>query len=166
VATTRRGLVLAAAVALVLPAGTQASRAFGRGARSRAAADAAMELATARLPSHASKVRSDQSVRGVLGSPPRFRGVQARYVVDDYRFWRAPGKPGAVAAWIQHHAPSRNTGVGTAGRSPWFVEFGFRDQRGVTDRFLMVTVAAAKGGGSALRVEGVAVWLPRRRDRS
>ena len=39
--------------------------------------------------------------------------------------------------------------------------FGYRDQRGVAYRFLNVAVVAAKGGGSAVRVDGVAVWEPR-----
>ena len=77
-------------------------------------------------------------------------------------FWRVPGKPRDVARWLRKHPPASAQGVGSGGPHPWFLQFPFPDQPGVNDHFLTITLAAAKGGGTAVRADGTAIWLPRR----
>jgi hypothetical protein len=130
-------------------------------------ADAAREFASLVLPPRARKVRQDRSVTGVLGSIDN-PACTKKYVVARHGFWRLPGKPPLLAAWISQHPPPGITA--SAGWSslpnpgyvyPQTVAFFFAGARGVTARGLYVTVAAAKGGGTALRADGVAVWEPR-----
>ena len=157
----RRALFLAGLLALLLAAGAQATSSFGRRAMARAKADAAAELAAAQLPRGARTVHGDQSVGALLG-PPQVLCTKT-YVVDKHAFWRVPEQPAAVWSWLKAHPPSQHTSVAADARSGPFlgqVYVGFPVQLGVGSRFLKFRVVAAKGGGSAVRADGVAVWEP------
>jgi hypothetical protein len=163
----RRAVVLSAVIALLLVAGALAMTPFGRRAKRHATADGAHALAALKLPAGARRVRGDDSVNGLLGAKPaRFGGIPQRQVVDDMSFWHVPGKPRDVEQWVAEHPPAHFYGFGRGGPRPLFVEFTFVDKPGVTDRSLDIELWAAKGGGTAVRVDGVAVWLPHHRQPS
>jgi hypothetical protein len=68
---------------------------------------------------------------------------------------------------MREHRPRHYYWFGTAKLSNrgkaigWYVYVGYRDQSNVTNRILYVSIRTARGGGAAVRVDGVAVWLPR-----
>jgi len=156
----RQAVLLAGLLGLLLAASALAITPFGRGAKAKANVDAAKELAALQLPHGASQVHGDQSVKGVLGPP--VVACTRKHVVYDFGFWRVTGKPSAVWAWVRNHPPPHVRWIAWAESEPVSsVDFGFADQRNVISRILKVTVAAAKGSGSAVRADGVAVWLPR-----
>lgn len=152
----------------MLPAAAaQAITPFGRRAEAAAKRDAGNELAAVRLPPSAHKLKRDDSVNAVLAKS--WGGVcfaPAKYVIDDYSFWHVPEIPAAMRAWIPNHTPPHTTWAGTGDAETagtivrWAYAVRFSDQPNVTARILDINVAAANGGGSAVRVDGIAVWLP------
>jgi hypothetical protein len=157
----RRSLLLAGVLALALAAAAQPTTRFGRRAKAKAKADAATQLAAALLPHSARKVHGDQSIGHMLRRPSE--GCIPKYVVDDHAFWRVPGAPSSVQEWIRKHPPPHVTTILTAqGPSYSYVAFMYADQQAVTGRLLQLTVAPAKGGGSALRGDGAAAWEPQK----
>jgi hypothetical protein len=151
--------LLAGLLALVAAAAAQAVTVSGRRDKAKATLDAAKELAAIRLPRGSRKVPGDQSIGHVFRRPTEV--CLTPYLVDDAGFWRVPGKPSSVRVWISKHPPPHVTVVST-GWVPRSVVFEFPTQRGVPYRYLQVAVAAAKGGGSAVRGDGEAIWVPRR----
>ncbi len=151
------GVVL---LALPIATGTSRARGPGRGAHR----DAQRILASLRLPAGATEVSADPSSPRALDAPPALPLVPR--LVDVHAFWRVPRDPEHVLAWIEAHAPrgshqdmggasspeaggSGATTIGTA-----WAGFGFADiPRGLVDRELIVTVAHAPGGGTALRAD-------------
>jgi hypothetical protein len=118
------------------------------------------------LPDGARVVSVDESVRSVLGGP-EFVGATTQQV-DPHRFWRVPGEPATVIAWIEHHPPngSRLTVSGSSGvrgvTASWTAGFSFQPEPGLPSVTLEVEIAAAKDGGTATRADAVVVWtLPR-----
>jgi hypothetical protein len=164
-----RGSILAFIAAIAVGAGVVAVSVAHTTAGNRAVARTQSRrlLHRAVLPADAAVAASDPSVGGRLGFAP-FVGAGAA-VVDRHRFWHVPGDPQTVADWFRAHPPagsSQNMAAGT-GDSNGFVStslgFSFRPIGGVlASRTLAVTVAAARGGGSAVRVDGEAVWLVER----
>ena len=157
----RRAMVAAVLLALLVAASAQATTAPGHRARARAKRDAASELARAVLPERAKKVRGDQSVLGALRRPRP--ACSKKQVVYKSEFLRVvPGKPADVWSWVASHRPAHYIEYSTQEDpgSPFYgvVMFYFRAQRDVANRYLQITVASRKGGGSAIRVDGVAVW--------
>jgi hypothetical protein len=85
-------------------------------------------------------------------------------LVDDAAFWQAPGQPQAVLAWEQAHLPRRFT-PGDAGFGPpsWDRTFSLSPVPGVLNaRDLVVEVAAAGSGQTAIRVDAQVSWQPPR----
>jgi len=157
----RRSLLLAGLLAAVVAAAAQATTVSGRRDKARANLDAAKELAAIRLPRGATKVPGDQSIGHVLRRPSVLSCLKP-YWVDDDGFWDVPGKPSSVQLWISKHPPRHvitHTKTAVVAGS---IDFEFGNQPGVTYRYLHVTVAAAKGGGSAVRGDGWAIWVPRK----
>ncbi len=136
--------------------------------RQEARSDAATQLAEVSLPPGARPVSRDPSASWSLGKLPWFptgnRYVLApSLVVDNHRFWRVSESPPSVAAWVKAHAPSQSTGnwtSGGSGSSSFTIAFRFPSDRGVVERALVLEVTSARGGGSAVRADGVAEWLP------
>jgi hypothetical protein len=119
-----------------------------------------------RLPDGAA--RSDENPAAdprLLESPGLGRSVNPNQI-SQFEFWRVPGDPSDVIAWVKAHPPpgTRIAGEGRAsnrdGPTTWSVAF---ERRPVADvmvgRQLAVTVAKAAGGGTALRADGFATWL-------
>ena len=153
------GVVVAALPVLLFAGGSLAQK--PPTSRSKAKAEAARELAELVLPSGATRVSSDPSKGSVLG-PPSIPTTNQKYAIDDVGFWRVPGKPSDVAAYLQGQTP--RGAAGSFGGSPYHgvSSFGwtFRYSRAVVLQALDVEVAPATGGGSAVRADGVAVWVP------
>lgn len=161
----RRALFLSALIVLLATAVAVAMTPFGRRSVDRAQSDAASELVSVVVPPGAMKVRSDPSVHHKLG--PQAVACSKQYVAEDHRFWRVPGSPAAVWKWLQNNPPRRSRLLGSGmlkkGKKPlaWDVEFAFQDQRNVTGRVDYMALRPATGGGTALRVDAVAVGEPR-----
>jgi hypothetical protein len=161
----RRASFLAVAIALLVAGGAQAVTSFAQRSMAAARADAARELATAVLPDQAREVRRDPSVNQSLG--PQRVACTNKYVVEDHRFWRVAGKPAAVWTWMLKHPPKRtrqtvSTTLGNHGTPVlWSILFLLPAQRNVTSRMVAVTLRFARGGGTAIRIDAVAVGEPR-----
>jgi hypothetical protein len=159
-------------------------------ANRRAARPAAEGLLAALvLPAGATPATADESREGLLSGP--LLRVATPDLVDVHRFWRLSGRPCKAMSWIDRHPPANSTRTVSAGPAPdacqpeaqrplppaiaeevptppvapssWGAQFSFPAQPG---RFsavgLVVQVAAAKDGGTALRVDAQVVWtLPR-----
>ncbi len=155
------GIVAAALAVLFFGGGGIAGAQKPLTSRSKAKAEAARELSELMLPSGATRVSSDPSEGSVLRPPP-IPTTNQKYAIDDTGFWRVPGKPSAVASWLRSQSPSGADG--SFGGSPYHgvSSFGwtFRYSRAVVLQALDVEVAPAAGGGSAVRADGVAVWVP------
>jgi hypothetical protein len=85
-------------------------------------------------------------------------------LVDDVSFWQAPGQPQAVLAWEQAHLPRRFTPE-DAGFGPpsWDRTFSPSPIPGVLNaRDLVVEVASAGNGQTAIRVDTQVSWQPPR----
>lgn len=160
----RRALFLAAAIALLVAGEAQATTSFAQRSMAAARADAARELATAVLPNQARQVRRDPSVNQSLG-PQRIACIK-KYVVEDHRFWRVAGNPAAAWTWMLKHPPkrTRQSASGTLvnhGKAVlWSILFLFPDQRNVTSRMVAATLRFARGGGTAIRIDAIAVGEP------
>jgi hypothetical protein len=161
----RRVLCVAGVVALLLAGVALALTSFAQRSIARAKVDAAKQLASVVLPHPARKVRHDPSIGRVLGR----QGVACtkKYVAEPHGFWRIPGKPDRVWKWLREH-PARSSrllasGMLKHGNTPlaWYVEFSFPDQRNVTARVDYLALRHARGGGTALRIDAVAVGEPR-----
>lgn len=84
--------------------------------------------------------------------------------MDDVSFWQAPGQPQAVLAWEQAHLPRRFTPE-DAGFGPpsWDRTFSLSPIPGVLNaRDLVVEVASAGNGQTAIRVDTQVSWQPPR----
>jgi hypothetical protein len=95
-------------------------------------------------------------------------------VVTATRWWRAPGRPQAVLAWVRAHMPAGftlgGTGSGAIMSGPavsvpqsWIDQFQLPAVAGVlTERWLVVLVVPYRGDQTAIRVDAQVVWLPAR----
>jgi hypothetical protein len=85
-------------------------------------------------------------------------------LVDLHQFWTVPGAPGDVLSWIEAHPPAgaklMMTGAATRGTTSEWAGFSFLAPRGggAPSELLLITVTAARGGGTALRADGQVIW--------
>lgn len=127
-------------------------------------------LSRVRVPPGATQVRTspeDPSTGSWLDGPvsrPATPLVASRHL-----FWRVAGDPQGVIAWIEAHAPAglSQDGTGNGGRygvtQEWDVMFAAPAITGqISEAGVSVAAAAATGGGTALRVDGFAVWTKSR----
>ncbi len=102
-----------------------------------------------------------------LNRAPRKPGCAP--LMDLERFWRVPGKPRAVAVWIETHAPAGAQG-GASGKShgpdgvkKWIGGFSFTvKEPTMIQSEDLVFEAIAEGGGAALRADAQVVSQPAR----
>jgi hypothetical protein len=159
-----RALFLAVAIGLLVAAGAEASTSFEQRSMARARADAAKEMKSALLPSGARQVRRDPSIHRALG-PDSVACIQS-YVVEDHGFWRVTGKPATAWAWMLAHPPQHTASIAEStlvkgGKTMrWTLWFFLPQQRNVTSRMISAVLLPARGGGTALRVNGIAVGEP------
>jgi hypothetical protein len=85
-------------------------------------------------------------------------------LVDDVSFWRAPGRPQPVLAWEQAHLPRRFTPEDADfGPASWDRTFSLPPIPGLLNaRDLVVEVAGAGNGQTAIRVDAQVSWQPPR----
>ena len=174
--TTRRGpfrlprlLSAAACAALVLsgcgtqPFGPQPGAArtpaasLAASPRERAVADAARIMASFPRPPEAVRTGLIASLTesGARPATPDLASVT--------RWWRVPGRPLAVLAWIRAHLPSGFTPAGTGtGSGSWTDMFALPAVPGVLTERELVVLATQDRGQTAIRVDAQVVWLPAR----
>jgi len=172
--TTRRGpfrlprlLSAAACAALVLsgcgtqPFGPQPGAArtpaasLAASPRERAVADAARIMASFPRPPEAVRTGLIASLTesGARPATPDLASVT--------RWWRVPGRPLAVLAWIRAHLPSGFTPAGTGtGSGSWTDMFALPAVPGVLTERELVVLATQDRGQTAIRVDAQVVWLP------
>jgi hypothetical protein len=128
-------------------------------ARERAIADAAAILRAFVPPPGAQRLPKPPEVVKIPIST-----LVATTLVDDVSFWRAPGQPQAVLAWEQAHLPRRFTPEDVDfGPPAWDRTFSLAPIPGVLNaRDLVVEVAAAGHGQTAIRVDAQVSWQPPR----
>jgi hypothetical protein len=173
------GLVLAAACAVAVlsacgsqvagqSAGTASTTVHTASAQRQADADAARIIAG--FPRPASAVRT-----GLIASlTVPGKGPEATPdVATATRWWRVPGRPQSVLAWIAAHLPAGFTaaGSGSGGYMPspsvtlprsWTEVFALAPVPGVLTHRLLVVLAAPYRGQTALRTDAQVAWLPAR----
>jgi hypothetical protein len=142
--------------------GTASSRSTGPASpRLRAVADAARIMAS--FPRPPGAVRT-----GPIASLTQ---SGARPVTPDLasvtRWWRVPGRPQEVLAWIRAHLPPgftpAGTGVGTSAGSGWWTSvFALPAVPDVLTQRELVVLAVRSGTQTAIRVDAQVVWLPAR----
>lgn len=164
----RRAALALSLLAAAVVAGSAAAHGPTAASNKRAAQQAAPRLLAAlALPPGATAVTADPSRPHVLGGAPT-RPLTPR-LVDVHGFWRVPGDPQTVLAWIEDHPPTAGMrGVSGAsaysnGASTEWDGYTFKPVPGILySRTLLVEVAAAAGGATALRADAQVVWyLPR-----
>jgi hypothetical protein len=152
-----------AAAAVAPPGAVNLPHTAGANANRRAAsADAHRILSGARLPAGATTATADPSLHARLRSAAL--GVPVGAVIDLHRFYRVPGSPQVAFAWLRAHPPAGTqvSGSGAVTGPGYRVDalafsFGPNDRESM--RSLIVSVTAARRGGTALRVDAVVVWI-------
>ena len=156
-------VALIALVALAVPQVLASMRTTTR--NERAARSAAQQmLAKLRLPAGAKSAKTDPSRASLLGHAPDRPATSA--LVDAHSFWRVPGSPSAVLRWVEAHPPEGSTRDMSGGlvrrsgaRATWD-GYDFGPVPGVlSTRSLLVEVARASGGGTAVRADAEVVWV-------
>lgn len=165
-------------------------------ANRQAARSAAQRLLSElRLPAGARSAQSDESRASLLGAALE-RPLSGK-LIDLHRFWRVPGRPCKVMAWLEDHVPRHSKitwwvnvrfpkrpcrqlsvaerramieaprSAKRKGQVPlppalgpvWGVHLSFPEVRGrFATRTLLIEVAAAEGGGTALRADAQVIW--------
>ena len=137
--------------------------------RPEAKADAAQQLSQVSLPAGARRVSSDPSASSSLGELPwypqgGYYALEPPYTVDDHGFWAVSEDPSSVVDWIKAHPPPASRiswSKGSRGSSHFTIVFRFSSDHGrVVERALVSEVTRARSGGTAVRADGVAEWLP------
>lgn len=153
------------------PAGAASA---GASPRQRAVADAARIIAS--FPRPPGAVRTGAVRTGLIESlsAPGEGPPDTPDVATATRWWRAPGRPQAVLAWVRAHLPSgftlAGTGTGTYRPSPsaarlsesWTDQFALPAVPGVLTQRWLVVLAVPDGGQTAIRADAQVVWLPAR----
>ncbi len=125
--------------------------------RQRAVADAARIMAS--FPRPPGAVRT--GLIASLTQPGTWPGSPDLASVT--RWWRVPGRPQAVLAWIRAHLPSGFTPDGTGtGPGSWTDADTLPAVPGVLTQRQLVVLATAYRGQTAIRVDAQVVWLPAR----
>jgi hypothetical protein len=125
--------------------------------RQRAVADAARIMASFPRPPGAVRTGLIASLTGPGERPatPDLASVT--------RWWRVPGRPPSVLAWIRAHLPSGFTPDGTGrGNGSWIDTFALPAVPGVLTQRELVVLAVPFEGQTAIRVDAQVVWLPAR----
>lgn len=160
---TRR-LAIALVLASAALAGAAAALAGTAAHRRVATTDATKVLQSLKLPPGAQSMSGDPSSGHLLGKPELAPATPA--LVDEHAFWTVSGSPRQVLTWIEGHAPAdsvRDESGASAnqhGTTTMSDGYAFAAVPGVESlRQLVVTVAHASGGGTALRADAQVVWI-------
>jgi hypothetical protein len=110
-------------------------------------------------------VRSAGPPQGAALIENRFPGLATTALADVHAYWRAPGPPRRVLAFIEAHTPHPTKGLAGSGGyrgGPTFfsLQFEFAPLPGVLDaRWLVVKVIGLRDGTTAVRVDAEVVWV-------
>lgn len=130
--------------------------------RQRALADAAYIVASFAAPPGARRLsRAPAADGGVLGRS----ASPLPYEVDLTSWWQVPGQPESVLGWERAHLPRQFAPDGGSGGASRVQDeyFSLPAVPGVLyQRTMLVTVVAAGGGRTAVRVDGLVIWIPAR----
>lgn len=159
---TRRLIAALAVLGVTLAGAVAAAAVAGNAANHRAAStEAGRILGSLNLPPGAQVSPADPS-GGLLAMAVRPRTPA---LVDRHAFWTVPGEPKDVLIWIEDHPPSGSArdesgaGAGRQGTTTWWDGYSWPAVPGVMGlRQLIVTVAHARSGGTALRADAEVVW--------
>lgn len=121
-------------------------------------------LGAAQLPANATRSSTDPS-GSRLAKPGTYPLTPD--LVDLHSFWRVPGDPQSVGNWIADHPPAgtKSSEAAETGRNGSIVSAykGFvllgPVSGGAPSETLLFTLVAARGGGTAVRVDAQVVWL-------
>jgi hypothetical protein len=125
--------------------------------RAAARADAAVLLSRLRLPPGSSASAVEPAGDGGQLARPAVGPAATPNVVDRHAWWRVPGAPAAVLAYLGAHPPAGArrflSGPGVAG-------FDWRPRRGVLSRrWVIVHAVALPGGSTGVRADAQVVWI-------
>jgi hypothetical protein len=139
---------------------TRATSASGAGNKIRAEAEAARLLAEVQLPAGAVKIATAPSALHDMQE-----GLSSTSaLIDKARFWRVPLSIDAALAWIRAHPPAGLTLGGSLSETGPGVEtrgivFADRDTAAWQQAQLQIGLAPLGVGVSAIRADGVALWI-------
>jgi hypothetical protein len=148
---------------VVVSAGAAVAVVTAASNRRAARTDARRLLSMVSLPAGAVGARSDPAVHGLLNSASESMAGTA--LVDRHRFWRVSGDPSTVLSWVQAHRPRGSTTTGTSSSSgptgdSEGVAFSFpANAKVILSELLVVSVARARGGGTAVRADAQVAWV-------
>lgn len=136
-----------------------------RANRRAAVTDATGLLTRLTLPAGAAPLTAEPAGdHGTLARPAITLGPKD--LVDRHAWWRVPGSPASVEAFIRRHLPHGATWAGggssSGGGAPslQFATLGWRPIRQVAgDRDLVVGLVALPGGSTGVRVDAEVQWL-------
>lgn len=156
----RVGAVVAAALCL---AGVAIADEAGN--QEAATRDTADSLTLLRLPDGATRVDENPAAdKQYLDRP--FSAPASPNLITQTEFWRVPGKPWDLFAWLKKHAPegTRIAVSGSGGNRDGLQFWGVAFERPpvpevMRTRQLAISLAKADDGNTALRADGVAIWL-------
>jgi len=138
--------------------GTAGTRTTGSASpRQRAVADAARIMASFPRPPGAVRTGPIAALTqsGARPDTPDLASVT--------RWWRVPGRPEEVLAWIGVHLPPGFASAGTGtGSGSWTGIFALPAVPGVLTQRELVVLAVRSGNQTAIRVDAQVVWLPDR----
>jgi len=131
--------------------------------RARAVQDAHALLARIVLPVGAVRLAGAPAGATVIAN--RFPSVATPALTDVYGYWRVPGPPRTVLAFIGAHTPHPTTGLpgggsSRSGPSWWSLGLVYPSVPGVLDaRSLVIKVVGLRDGTTAVRVDAEVVWV-------
>lgn len=139
------------------------SAATGQSPRQRAEAAAAALLADFVAPPGARRLAGPPDLPGGVERQPA-SSLVSDSMVDETAFWQAPGDPLSLLTWEQARLTGKRFSLGDSGSGPqsWNREFDLPAAGVLTNRGLIVEVAGAGDGQTAIRLDAQVAWQPSR----
>jgi hypothetical protein len=145
------------------PSAPALSSAAGQSTKQQAEAAAAALLAEFVPPRGARRLAGPPNLPDGGEQHPQFSLVP-NSMVDEAAFWEAPGDPPSLLSWEQARLTGKGFTLGGAAFGPpsWDREFDLPAAGVLTSRELMVEVAGAGNGQTAIRLDADVAWQPSR----
>jgi hypothetical protein len=145
------------------PSAPAPAPAAGQSARQSARAAAAAILAEFVPPRGARRLAGPPDLPGGREQHPQ-SSLVSNSMVDEAAFWEAPGDPQTLLSWEQARLAGQGFTLGDADFGPpsWDREFDLAAAGVLTSRELIVEVAGAGNGQTAIRLDADVAWQPSR----